>query len=272
MKNITLIPQRIGQKKLGIEKTPNIIKQKLLNYNNLKFHNINLSNNYNNFFSDMKYIYNVNSTNLVNNKLNINIGGDHSISIGTVAASIEKYKENLLVFWIDAHADINSYESSITKNFHGMPLHYLTNCKDYTYESWLFDNQLNYDKLFYFGIRDIDNYENDIIEKNKIFNFSIQKYNKINNFNDHFNHIKNIIKNKKIHLSIDVDGIDPSFIQCTGTPVKNGLHINYVLNLINVLKNNIVNIDFVELNLDLEQNFKENSLKHSLMIINKLIK
>ena len=50
------------------------------------------------------------------------IGGDHSIAIGSVAGSLDFYKNDLSVIWIDAHADINTYEASETKNLHGMPL------------------------------------------------------------------------------------------------------------------------------------------------------
>ena len=54
------------------------------------------------------------------------IGGDHSIAIGSVAGSLDFYKKDVSVIWIDAHADINTYEASETKNLHGMPLSFLT--------------------------------------------------------------------------------------------------------------------------------------------------
>ena len=54
------------------------------------------------------------------------IGGDHSIGTGTVAGSLDFYKKDLTTIWIDAHADINTYASSSTKNLHGMPLSFLT--------------------------------------------------------------------------------------------------------------------------------------------------
>ena len=48
----------------------------------------------------------------------LNIGGDHSISIGTVLSSINK-NQDTGVFWIDAHPDINTLDSSLTKRTHG---------------------------------------------------------------------------------------------------------------------------------------------------------
>ena len=53
------------------------------------------------------------------------IGGDHSMSIASVAYTLNR-DPNAKVLWIDAHADINTYNSSTTKNLHGMPLSFIT--------------------------------------------------------------------------------------------------------------------------------------------------
>ena len=55
----------------------------------------------------------------------INIGGDHSMAIASVADSLQKYND-LKVIWIDAHPDINTRKSSSTQNYHGMPLAFLS--------------------------------------------------------------------------------------------------------------------------------------------------
>ena len=57
----------------------------------------------------------------------MNIGGDHSMSIASCAYTLNYYKKSKIL-WFDAHADINSYERSSTKNIHGMPLHFLSQC------------------------------------------------------------------------------------------------------------------------------------------------
>ena len=49
------------------------------------------------------------------------LGGDHSISIGTVAG-VAKHYQNLGVIWYDAHGDLNTVETSPSGNIHGMPL------------------------------------------------------------------------------------------------------------------------------------------------------
>ena len=93
----------------------------------------------------------------------INIGGDHSMAIATVADSLNRVPPGKLkVIWFDAHPDINTYKSSISKNYHGMPLGYLTGlCKSHYFP--FITNYLNFENLLYIGIRDIDEYEKKII-------------------------------------------------------------------------------------------------------------
>ena len=55
----------------------------------------------------------------------INIGGDHSMSIATIASTLNKYP-NTKVIYFDAHADLNTYKSSKSKHYHGMPLSFIT--------------------------------------------------------------------------------------------------------------------------------------------------
>ena len=184
-----------------------------------------------------------------NKKINepkINIGGDHSMAISTIADSLNKHK-NLKVIWIDAHPDINTYENSVSKNVHGMPLSYLTGLDSSEHFSFI-KNKLPFDNLMYIGIRDIDEFEKDIIFKNNIKCLTVDD---INNNNDQsIEKILNFINDDPVHLSFDVDGIDPSYIPCTGTDVPNGLNIDSTKNILDNI-NNIVNIDITELNLEL---------------------
>ena len=116
-KNIILFSHKAGQRLNGVEKTPLILKD--LIRNDLKITNTQISD---------KLMINLQNLYQTNNEVKgrrINIGGDHSMSIATVADSIEKHN-NLKVIWMDAHSDINTYESSLSKNFHGIPLGILT--------------------------------------------------------------------------------------------------------------------------------------------------
>lgn len=88
----------------------------------------------NNFFPTVKITdHNKNPYQLIYNEtINHNgkilaLGGDHSIGISTVFGSLYKYGRNLKVIWVDAHADINTTETSLSKNKHGMPVSSLFN-------------------------------------------------------------------------------------------------------------------------------------------------
>ena len=139
----------------------------------------------------------------------INIGGDHSMSIATVADSLNKFADkDLKVLWFDAHPDINTYESSKSKNYHGMPLSYLTGLSKNSDFSFI-HHTLDFDNLMYIGIRDIDHYEKKIIEEKNIKYISCNEVN--HNLNKSLDKIINFIGNSPIHLSFDVDCMDPAF-------------------------------------------------------------
>ena len=181
------------------------------------------------------------------NKSKINIGGDHSMSIATVASSLRQYK-NLKVIWFDAHPDINTRISSKTKNMHGMPLSFLSKLDN---RQFFFKfPQLRLENIMYIGIREFDTFERKIIDEFKI---KVIDCHEVNSYPEKsFQKIKNFIKNDPVHLSFDVDSIDPKFIFSTGTKVDKGLKIEQTRYLLNkLLKENLVNIDLVELNLDI---------------------
>ncbi len=60
-----------------------------------------------------------------NNNLNLVLGGDHSLGLGSIDGQLRNHKENLKVLWIDAHADINTLKTTSSQNYHGMPVSHL---------------------------------------------------------------------------------------------------------------------------------------------------
>jgi len=264
---IILFSNRLGQRKIGVEKTPIRIKQ-FLNNNN-KFYEVKCKQNPNlvNLSKNLKKLYTVNR-NIHHPK--VNIGGDHSMAIATIADSLNKYP-GLKVLWFDAHADINTRLSSDTNNYHGMPLSFLTGLDNYKKFNFI-NNKLSFSKLMYVGIRDIDNYERKVIENNNI------KYISVNEIRTDIvkstDKILTFMGDSPIHVSFDIDVMDPRIIHSTGTRVKNGLYFDETKNILDVIKDkNIVNIDITELNLDIGNNGeKMNSLKNTLNLFEKYIK
>jgi arginase len=111
----------------------------------------------------------------------LTLGGDHSVAIGTIAGSAKAVRERLgrelAVIWVDAHADINTPESSESGNVHGMPVSFLTGLTKEDkpeYFGWLEKEHLiSVKKLVYIGLRDVDPGEKKILRDNGIKAFSM---------------------------------------------------------------------------------------------------
>ncbi len=261
-KNIILFSHNKGQLLKGVEQTPYILS-KYFQEDNTLFH----VNNYNNLYQNL---YRLNHFNRIIKGKRLNIGGDHSMSIATVADSLNRYP-NLKLIWMDAHCDINTYEKSNSKNFHGMPLSILSGIDELKHKFKFHNNYLNLNNLLYIGIRDIDPFEYEILNK-----YNIQ-YITVNHFETQMEKslkiIQNFIMDNPIHLSFDVDVIDPKYMPCTGTPVFNGLSLKSCKSILNQLfMNNIVSMDLTELNLDIGTSYqRKKSLNNILNLFHPYI-
>lgn len=111
----------------------------------------------------------------------LTLGGDHSIAIGTVSGTAKAIRERLgremAVIWVDAHADINTPETSDSGNIHGMPVAFLTGLAEEKREDvfgWLKEDQkISLKKLVYIGLRDVDRGEKKILRDYGIKAFSM---------------------------------------------------------------------------------------------------
>lgn len=256
-KHAILSSHNLGQKIKGVEKSPKILS----NYLNKDIIKINSQCN-DDLFKNIKRIY---KSNHECKYPRVNIGGDHSISIATGASSLNKNK-NTKFLWFDAHADINTYEESNTKNYHGMVLGYLSGaCKHPKFD--FISNKLNLNNLMYIGIRDLDSYERNVIKDN---NVNVIRSRECNNHTDTvINKIKDFVGNDDVHISFDVDILDPCIMKSTGTPVSYGTNISSTRIIMSIILNDlkVTNLDICELNLDIgDKASKQRSLDAVLEI------
>ena len=250
---------KFGQKKDGVQLggdmilKSNVMKQRLLR--TTPINTIDIKN-----YSDYRHGYKAVNNGLKKGLFNVNFGGDHSIAVATIQPMLDHYKNDLLVIWIDAHADINTYEASNTKNRHGMPLASLTGLMPHWYRVKKPRFILPTQNLLYVGIRDLDPFEETII-KNK----------QISYFNSFDNDVIKTINNspaKYIHISCDIDGLDPQFTPSTGTAVNGGLCVKNVNKIINASKSRLVSFDLVEFNPLIG---RKKDVKKTLLSINKIL-
>ncbi|XP_045175163.1 arginase, hepatic-like [Mercenaria mercenaria] len=161
------------------------------------------------------------------------IGGDHSMAIGTIMGHARVHPD-MAVLWIDAHADINTPLTSDSGNIHGMPLSFLAQELDpYVphMPGWE-DIQacINCDQIAWIGLRDVDPGESKIIDKFGLNAFCMQEVDR-HGIRDVLDKALKAIDpdgNKKIHVSFDVDAMDPAHTPSTGTPVSGGLSVREI--------------------------------------------
>lgn len=163
-------------------------------------------------------------------KLTVTLGGDHSISVGTVFghASVRK---NMCLLWIDAHMDINTPLTTRTGNLHGMPLSMLI--KGVPEFSLLPGYEwctpcLCPQNVAYIGLRDVDPAEREISEKLGIAAYSIDDIDKVGIGEIMQRALERINPegDRPIHVSYDIDSLDPKETPSTGTPAKGGLTLD----------------------------------------------
>jgi arginase len=196
----------------------------------------------------------------------VTLGGDHSIAVGTVAGTSKAIKERLgkevAVIWVDAHADINTPETSDSGNIHGMPVAFLTGLAREDREDvfgWLNKDfgekpALSVSKLVYIGLRDVDRGEKRILRENGIKAFSMHDVDRHGIGRVVEMALAHVGTDTPIHLSFDVDALDPQWAPSTGTPVRGGLTLregDYIAECVHET-GQLIAMDLVEVNPSLE--------------------
>ena len=242
--NTIIIPFDRGANIPGSSRAPQVIN-KNLNFNNI-VNNYTVDCDNKNIRSIFEEGYFRTWKTLNNNIFPLVIGGDHTISVASISA-VNDYcvsqKCSLGVLWIDAHADINTYDKSKSKNYHGMPLAFLTGLEDTKINT--FNINLPFKDILYIGIRDLDNYEKEIIDK-----YNIKYITCDSNFNTIKDTILDFVKDSKVHISFDIDSLDKKYFKSCNTLVDNGLDIFKTRYIFDVLKKycKINSMDITEIN------------------------
>lgn len=160
-----------------------------------------------------------------NDHFSLILGGDHCIPIGTIPALMAT-RPNTGIVWVDAHADINTPQSSASGNIHGMPVAFLLGLVERVKElpafEW-FEPCLQPKDIVYIGLRDLDLPEKNMVRKLGIKAFTMHDVDKYG-IGGVMERTNDYLKDRDhIHLSYDIDALDPFFAPHTGTAVRGGL-------------------------------------------------
>jgi arginase len=155
------------------------------------------------------------------------LGGDHSLSMGSVNAMARYWREagrDLFVLWLDAHADYNTPATTLTANMHGMAAAFL--CGEGGLDALLGDeprSPIGPDQLELFGTRSIDRLEKELLRERRV---SVADMREIDEFGVGVLMRRFIEKvqarNGVLHVSFDVDFLDPDVAPGVGTTVPGG--------------------------------------------------
>ena len=161
-------------------------------------------------------------------RLPVMLGGDHSLAMGSVAGAARFFREQgkrIGLLWFDAHGDINTPATTESGNVHGMPLAHLLGMGDEELASiGGFKGKVLSSNTVLVGIRDLDEGEKKLIVESSVEVFTMKDIDRhgishvIDEAIDHASR-----GTDGIHVSFDVDAMDPSEARGVGTPKKGGL-------------------------------------------------
>ena len=164
---------------------------------------------------------------LESGKVQIVLGGDHSVAAGTVAGVAEFYRrqnQKIGLIWIDAHSDINTPESSPSGNVHGMPLAAIMGLGPPELANILnFSPKVSPENCVLVGVRDIDAVEKENVRQAGIEVFTMRDIDERG--------MRTVMEEALrmagrgtagYHISLDMDWVDPEDAPGVGTPVRGG--------------------------------------------------
>ncbi|MFH1156555.1 MAG: arginase [Pseudomonadota bacterium] len=182
------------------------------------------------------------------------LGGDHSIAIGTIGGVTHKAPTGLI--WIDAHGDFNTPETSPSGNIHGMPLAVLLGeGNDRLVNLGRSGAKLDPESVVLIGIRDLDPRERERLKKSKITVYTMRDIDEQGISAIANKALMKFIHMKRIHVSLDMDALDPAEAPGVGTPVPGGLTFREAHLLMEIVADSgkLSSMDLVEINPILDQ-------------------
>lgn len=177
------------------------------------------------------------------------LGGDHSIAIGTVGGASSAGPLGLI--WVDAHGDYNTPEITPSGNIHGMPVAVLTGSgHPHLVELGHAGAKLRPRDVVMIGIRDLDSEERVRLANSGVIIYTMRDVDELGMATVARRALMRLNHLRRIHVSLDMDSIDPTVAPGVGTPVAGGLTFREAHLLMEILAESqkITSLDVVEIN------------------------
>lgn len=200
------------------------------------------------------------------------LGGDHSIAIGTLAG-VSRHYEDLGVIWFDAHGDLNTADTSPTGNIHGMPLASSMGV-GHTALTGLggYGPKVKPENLVIIGARALDKGEKELIRQKGLRVYTMHEVDRMGMaavMREAIDYLKE--RTDGVHLSLDLDGMDPTDAPGVGTPVMGGISYRESHLAMEMLAESgmVVSAEFVEINPILDE--KNRTAKVAVALMGSLL-
>jgi arginase len=149
------------------------------------------------------------------------LGGDHSIAMGTLGGMARNAGAGG-VLWIDAHGDLNTPETSPTGNVHGMPLAAALGAAGPEFDTETYPVP-SVERAALVGVRSLDPGERALIKERGILAFTMSDVDRLGVEQVVRQALDHLRGSAFVHVSLDLDAVDPMFAPGVGTPVRGGL-------------------------------------------------
>jgi arginase len=172
------------------------------------------------------------------------LGGDHSIAIGSLSGMARAKGGPGAVLWIDAHGDLNRPETSPSGNVHGMPLAAALGAAGERFP------QKSVERAALIGIRSLDPGERELVKELDVKVFTMSEIDKHGVERVMQEALTFLAGSRFVHVSLDLDAVDPGSAPGVGTPVRGGLsyrEAHFVLELVSE-SGLLDSLDVVEVN------------------------
>lgn len=197
----------------------------------------------------LREVYEVSRDAASRGEIGVFLGGDHSISVGTISGQARG--DRLGVVWVDAHADYNTPDTSPSGNVHGMPLAALVGdgppeLVDFGHPGPKLDPAL----VALVGLRDVDVEERRRLQAGRLNIFTMRDIDERGMAAVAHSLIERLADADRIHVSLDLDSLDPDIAPGVGTPVPGGLTYREAHLLMEILcdTGRVTSLDLVEIN------------------------
>lgn len=259
-------PMDLGQSRRGVDMGPSAVRYaglqaqlEKLSYNVLDMGNVRVPNPEEHSAEGRRRleavaaaceaIYGMAHACLEEGDFGIYLGGDHSISIGTIAAAA--HQEPLGVLWVDAHGDFNTMESSPSGNIHGMPLAALVGDGAPELVNIGYPGaKLQPAEVVAIGVRDVDDEERQRLLQSGIRVYTMRHVDELGMATVARHALDRLHHLPRLHVSLDMDSLEPDEAPGVGTPVPGGLTYREAHLLMEILGDaqRVQSLDIVEVN------------------------